>query len=80
MGVEMDRRTLLSGAGAAFLASLQFIRAEALSQLGQVDQASRLRLDSMAAARYGFGSEAAVRARMDEIAQIGSAAQRLARL
>lgn len=65
---------------AAFQASLGFIRAEALAQLGRDAEAQRLRLDSMAAARYGFGSEAAVRARMTEIARIGGAAQQLARL
>lgn len=65
---------------AAFIASLGFIRAEALAALGRADEAAALRLDSMAAARYGFGSEAAARARMDEIARIGSAAPRLARL
>lgn len=65
---------------AAFIASLGFIRAEALAMLGRNDEAARLRLDSMAAARYGFGSEAAARARMEEIARIGSAAPRLARM
>jgi len=65
---------------AAFIASLGFIRAEAMAQLGNTAEADRLRLDSMAAARYGFGTEAAARARMDEIARIGSAAQRVARL
>lgn len=65
---------------AAFLASLGFIRAEALALQGRTAEAERLRLDSLPAARYGFGSEDAARARMDEIARIGSAAQRLARL
>lgn len=65
---------------AAFQASLGFLRAEALSLLGRDDEAERLRLDSLPAARYGFGSEAAARARMDEIARIGSAAQQIARL
>ncbi|MCW1933640.1 DUF2927 domain-containing protein [Pararhodobacter zhoushanensis] len=65
---------------AAFLASLGFIRAEALAQAGRENEAERLRLDSMPAARYGFGSEDAARARMEEIARIGGAAQRLARL
>jgi len=65
---------------AAFMASLGFIRAEALGFQGRTAEAERLRLDSLPAARYGFGSEAAARARMDEIARIGSAAQRLARL
>lgn len=63
---------------AAFLASLAFIRAEALAQLGEVERAERLRLDSMAAARYGFGSDAAARARLDEIARLTGAAIRVA--
>ncbi|MCL4676606.1 MAG: ATP-dependent transcriptional regulator, partial [Pararhodobacter sp.] len=65
---------------AAFVASLGFIRAEALALQGRDAEAERLRLDSLPAARYGFGSDEAARARMDEIARIGSAAQRLARL
>ena len=65
---------------AAFIASLGFIRAEALALQGRTDEARRLSLDSMAAARYGFGSESAVQARRDEIARIGNAAQTLARL
>ncbi|MFN3953005.1 MAG: DUF2927 domain-containing protein [Pararhodobacter sp.] len=64
---------------AALLASLGFIRAEALVQLGREDEAQRIRLDSMAPARYGFGSEAAARARIDEIARLTGAALRLAR-
>ncbi|KPQ07228.1 MAG: Protein of unknown function (DUF2927) [Rhodobacteraceae bacterium HLUCCA12] len=63
---------------AAFLASLGFIRAEALEALDQAERAERLRLDSMAAARYGFGSDAAARARMDEIARLTGAAIRVA--
>ncbi|WP_333830165.1 DUF2927 domain-containing protein [Pararhodobacter sp.] len=63
---------------AAFLASLAFIRAEALAQLGEGERAERLRLDSMAAARYGFGSDAAARARLDEIARLTGAAIRVA--
>ncbi|MCB1397243.1 MAG: DUF2927 domain-containing protein [Rhodobacter sp.] len=81
--LELTGRALpvaMRSENAAFVASLAFIRAEALTLQGRDAEAQRLRLDSMAAARYGFGSEAAVRARMDEIAQIGSAAQRLARL
>lgn len=70
----------LRSENAAFIASLGFIRAEALAQMGRIDEAAALRLDSMAAARYGFGSEAAARARMEEIARIGGAAQRMARL
>jgi len=63
---------------AAFLASLAFIRAEALEQLGDTERAERLRLDSMAAARYGFGSDSAARARLEEIARLTGAAIRVA--
>jgi len=65
---------------AAFQASLGFLRAEALTILGREAEADRLRLDSLPAARYGFGSEAAARARMDEIARIGNAARQIAQL
>lgn len=65
---------------AAFAASLGFIRAEALALQGRTAEAERLRVDSLPAARYGFGSEDAARARMDEIARISNAAQRVARL
>ena len=65
---------------AAFIASLGFIRSEALALQGHTAEADRLRLDSLPAARYGFGSETAARARMDEISRISGAAQRLARL
>lgn len=64
---------------AAFLASLGFIRAEALTLLGRAADSASLRLDSMPAARYGFGSEAAASARMDEIARLSGASLRMAR-
>lgn len=64
---------------AAFEATLAFLRAEALAQTGRVAEAQRLRAASLPAARYGFGSEAAVAARLDEIARIGGANLRLAR-
>jgi hypothetical protein len=63
---------------AALEASLAFLRAEALAALGQDAAARQLRLDTMAAARYGFGSETAARARMEEAARLGQVAQRLA--
>jgi hypothetical protein len=83
MVLELTQRAMPVAArseNAAFIASLAFIRAEALALQGRTTEAERLRLDSQAAARYGFGSEAAVRARMDEIARIGAAAQQIARL
>ena len=62
------------GQNAALLASLQMIKAEALSLQGRDTEAAALRLDSLAAARYGFGAEQAVRARAAEIASLGARA------
>ncbi len=53
---------------AALLATLMLIRAEALDQLGDAPAAAALRLDSQPWARYGFGSDAVVKARMRDIA------------
>lgn len=55
---------------AALLAMLMLIKAEAMESLGQEAAAQGLRLDSRGWARYGFGSETQVRARMDEIAAL----------
>jgi hypothetical protein len=63
---------------AAFQASLVFLQAEAMEQQGQAERAARLRINSMPAARYGFGSHAAVQARLDEVARLGTLSRRLA--
>jgi len=63
---------------AALEASLAYLRAEALAGMGQGDAARQLQLDTDAAARYGFGSEAAARARREEAARLGQVALRLA--
>jgi len=55
---------------AALLATLLMFRAEALELQGQPDLAAAVRLDSLAWARYGFGSERNVRARAREIAAL----------
>jgi len=55
---------------AALLASLLMIKAEALKLKGLPGAARRVSLDSLAWARYGFGSERAVRARLGGIAAI----------
>ena len=60
------------GQNAALLASLLMIKAEALALLGRDAEAQALRLDSLPAARYGFGGEAAVRARAAEIASLAA--------
>lgn len=58
---------------AALLASLMMFRAEALALQGRGAEAAAVRLDSLAWARYGFGSERNVRARAREIASLSPA-------
>jgi len=55
---------------AALLATLMMFKAQALEMRGQIAQAESLRLDSLGWARYGFGSDANVQARLDEIAAL----------
>ena len=59
------------GQNAALLATLLMIEAEALERLDQPERAQRARLDSLRWARYGFGPDEAVRARLAEIAALG---------
>jgi hypothetical protein len=53
---------------AALLASLMMIRAEALTRLGRDAEARAQRMDSIGWARYGFGADVRVQARLTEIA------------
>ena len=55
---------------AAVLATLQMLRAEALSATGRNAEAQATRLDSLGWARYGFGSEAQVKARQSEVSAL----------
>lgn len=55
---------------AALLATLQLLRAEALSLAGRDDEARTVRLDSLGWARYGFGADWAVRAKIREISAL----------
>jgi hypothetical protein len=55
---------------AALLASLAFVKAEALELQGRLREAEAVRLDSLGWALYGFGSEAEVRLRLGEIAAL----------
>ena len=64
------RRAAESGQNAALLATLGMIEAEALDLMGQERRARLAWLDSLGWARYGFGSDAEVRARMAEIAAL----------
>ena len=56
----------------AMLATVMLIQAEALDQLGRNAEADRLRVDSESHARYGFGSDAQIRARAREVTALGS--------
>ncbi|MBK6468419.1 MAG: DUF2927 domain-containing protein [Rhodobacter sp.] len=60
----------------ALLATVQLIKAEALDMLGRSAEAQALRVDSQQWARYGFGSDAQVRARTREIAALGAQGSR----
>lgn len=55
---------------AALLSTMMLLEAEALEMAGQVSQARSVRVDSLGFARYGFGSEMAVEARLKEIAAL----------
>ena len=55
---------------AALLATLLMFKAAALEMRGDIAQAESLRLDSLGWARYGFGSDANVQARLNEIAAL----------
>ena len=60
----------LRAQNAALLATFMLLKAEALDQLGRADEAQALRLDSLGWARYGFGPDKDVRARMADIAAL----------
>ncbi|MBS0124347.1 DUF2927 domain-containing protein [Thetidibacter halocola] len=61
---------------AALLATLMLLRAEALDLAGRITEAREVRLDSLGWARYGFGSDWAVRAKLREIATLNPAKRR----
>tara|TARA_R110002020_G_scaffold134530_37_gene300491 strand:+ start:4168 stop:5703 length:1536 start_codon:yes stop_codon:yes gene_type:complete len=58
------------GQNAALLATLMLLEAEAYDLQGQTDKARQTRHDSLGWARYGFGSDAEVRAKLVEIAAL----------
>lgn len=58
---------------ASLLATLMLIQAEAYDLTGQYEAARAVRLDSLGWARYGFGSDWAVRAKMREISALNPA-------
>ena len=62
--------TVSRAENAALLATLLMIKAEALDLQGRSAEAEAVRLDSLGWARYGFGSDRQVRARLSEIASL----------
>ena len=61
---------------ASLLATMLAMRAEALEALGRDGEARAARLDSLGWARYAFGSDAQVRARMADIATLAARGRR----
>ena len=55
---------------AALLSTLMLLRAEALELEGRVSEGRTVRLDSLGWARYGFGADWAVRAKLREIGSL----------
>ncbi len=55
---------------AALLATLMMFKAEALEMLGRTPEGRAVRMDSLGWARYGFGKDSNVRARLREIASL----------
>ncbi|ASP21888.1 ATP-dependent transcriptional regulator [Antarctobacter heliothermus] len=60
---------------AALLATLLMLRAEAMELSGRVTEGRNVRVDSLGWARYGFGSDWAVRAKLREIGALNPARQ-----
>jgi len=68
--VDDSLRAVAEAENAALLSTLLMVKAEALAAVGRPQEAEEVRLDSLGWARYGFGSDAEVRARAAEIAAI----------
>ncbi|MEM9500185.1 MAG: DUF2927 domain-containing protein, partial [Pseudomonadota bacterium] len=68
--IEPGLRDAARAENAALLATLMLLKSEALALQGRVDEARAVRVDSLGWARYGFGADWAVRAKMQEIATL----------
>lgn len=68
--IEPSIATAARYQNAALLATLMLLKAEAYDMQGRDTEASSVRLDSLGWARYGFGPDWAVRAKMEEIAAL----------
>jgi hypothetical protein len=72
---ERSAPVVQSHGNAALLATLMLIRAEALERMGDSAAATALRLDSEPWARYGFGPDSVVKARVEDIAAVADRAE-----
>lgn len=68
--VEQSTPPVALAENAALLSTLLMVKAEALELNGDTAEAKDVRRESLGWARYGFGSDAEVRARMAEIAAL----------
>jgi hypothetical protein len=71
--IEIANRAMPSAAAAEnapLVTSLMLIKAEALEMLGRGYEAAAVRIDSRGWARYGFGSDAQIKARAAEISAL----------
>ncbi len=68
--VDRNLAAVAKAENASLLATLLMIRAEALAALGRPAEAATARLDSLGWARYGYGPDDQVRARMSGIAAL----------
>ncbi|MEM1427977.1 MAG: DUF2927 domain-containing protein [Pseudomonadota bacterium] len=69
--VEDSLPAVSASQNAALLATLMLIQSEALELAGRDGEAARVKEEALGWARYGFGSDAVVRARASEIASLG---------
>lgn len=72
--IEIADRTIpivAAAENAALMATLMLVKSEALKMQGRSAEAQAVRIDSTGWARYGFGSDAQVRARISEIQALG---------
>lgn len=68
--IEANLDAARSYENAVQLASLLMLKSEALTALGRAQEAQAARVDSLGWARYGFGPEWAVRAKLREVASL----------
>jgi len=68
--VNSNSPTALAAENASLLSTLLMIKAQALDSLARYSEAEIVRRDSLGWARYGIGSDAEIRARLQEIAAL----------